>query len=361
MKTNKSIIPTAGKKYYSLSNIKKCKARYNIIFGKRSNGKTYSVLNEIIKNHSKNGTCGVYIRRFADDITSYNISALFRQCVNNGLLKKYYGDKYDNIIYYGKIFYLCKDNKKLDILCYAVALNTAEKTKGADRAECEIFCLDEFITRRYYLVNEMQKLKDIISTFARDRLDNVVIYMLSNSVTKISYYFDELKITNIVKNIKMGCITSFTNEYGAKIAIEYTDSDETTEAANEIFNVTDDPTGKMILTGEWGENEYPHPPDDYIDKNIVFVMYFESNGEFVRANFYNDYIVVSLTNLKHIEKYAKYLYSQKTYNINGYVFNDLSIIPNVKNIINRFLALNKIYFTTNTAGEIFYFSLGKQK
>ncbi len=356
-------IPTVGKteNYYSLKNIKKHNARYNMIFGKRSRGKTYSVLQEMIEKNAKNKTCGVYIRRFADDLSPYNLSTLFRTIVANGVLKKYYGDKYDNIVYSGKIFYLCKDNKKLDILCYAVALNTAEKTKGSDRAECEIFCLDEFITRRYYLVNEMQKLKDIISTFARDRLENVKIYMLSNNVTKVSYYFDELKITHIVKNIKMGTITSFYNEYGTKIAIEYTDSGEEDENANDIFNVTDDPTGKMITTGEWAEEEYPHPPENYINNKILFTMYFEYCGEFVRADFYNKYIIINLTNLKNVIKYAKYLYSQKIYDINGVLINDLSIIPKVKNIIYKFLAINKIYFTTNTAGDIFYFSLNLQK
>ena len=36
--------------YYSLDRIKEFHAQYNLIFGKRSNGKTYAVLYEILKN-----------------------------------------------------------------------------------------------------------------------------------------------------------------------------------------------------------------------------------------------------------------------------------------------------------------------
>lgn len=353
-------IPTVGKKYYRLTNIKKMNARYNIIFGKRSNGKTYSVLEEMLKNNSKNGKCGVYIRRFADDISKYNISALFRKTVENGLLKKYYGDKYDNIIYSGKIFYLCKDNKKVDILCYAAALNTAEKTKGADRAECNIFCLDEFITRRYYLINEMQKLKDIISTFARDRLDDVKIYMLSNTVTKVSYYFDELNINNIIDSIKPNTIVTTTNKLGTKIAIEYTDSGEIDENAVDIFGVTDDPTGKMIITGEWSIPDYPHPPDDYIVQKIIMSIYAEYNGEIVRTNIYKNYCVTHRDNINNVWRYGKIFYTQKDYNIksNILIVNDLAVIPKVYNIINKFRMLNKCYFTTNAAGDVFNFAYG---
>ena len=38
-------------KYYSLKNILKKNAQYNMIFGERSNGKTYSVLYYALENY----------------------------------------------------------------------------------------------------------------------------------------------------------------------------------------------------------------------------------------------------------------------------------------------------------------------
>ena len=43
-------------KYYSLNNIKRKNATYNVIFGERSNGKTYAVLTEVVKNWVKDGS-----------------------------------------------------------------------------------------------------------------------------------------------------------------------------------------------------------------------------------------------------------------------------------------------------------------
>ena len=37
-------------KYYSLKNIQQKNATYNVIFGERSNGKTYAVLKQALEN-----------------------------------------------------------------------------------------------------------------------------------------------------------------------------------------------------------------------------------------------------------------------------------------------------------------------
>ena len=52
-------------KYYSLSNILKYECDYNIIFGERSNGKTYALLEYIVKQFYESGykAQGAIIRR----------------------------------------------------------------------------------------------------------------------------------------------------------------------------------------------------------------------------------------------------------------------------------------------------------
>ena len=55
------------KKYYTLNNIKKRNARYNVIFGERSNGKTFACLEEIVKNYFRYNKQGAVLRRWNDD------------------------------------------------------------------------------------------------------------------------------------------------------------------------------------------------------------------------------------------------------------------------------------------------------
>ena len=56
------------RKYYSLDKIKALKCQYSLIFGERSNGKTYACLKEILDLYKENGWQGAYIRRWDEDI-----------------------------------------------------------------------------------------------------------------------------------------------------------------------------------------------------------------------------------------------------------------------------------------------------
>lgn len=47
-------------KYYSLKNIQRKDATYNVIFGERSNGKTYAVLKQALENYKKDGSQFAY-------------------------------------------------------------------------------------------------------------------------------------------------------------------------------------------------------------------------------------------------------------------------------------------------------------
>ena len=54
-------------KYYSLAPILSKDCLYNVIFGERSNGKTYAVLYRIIEQYVKHGHQGALIRRWKED------------------------------------------------------------------------------------------------------------------------------------------------------------------------------------------------------------------------------------------------------------------------------------------------------
>lgn len=51
-------------KYYNTNAIDKKNATYNVIFGERSNGKTYALLLKGLKNYLKTGEQMAYVRRW---------------------------------------------------------------------------------------------------------------------------------------------------------------------------------------------------------------------------------------------------------------------------------------------------------
>ena len=52
-------------KFYSLNNILEYEATYNVIFGERSNGKTYAVLKEAISQYFKDKGQLAIVRRWS--------------------------------------------------------------------------------------------------------------------------------------------------------------------------------------------------------------------------------------------------------------------------------------------------------
>ena len=85
-------------KFYSTQKIDRKNATYNIIFGERSNGKTYALLKKGIQNYFKNGGQLAYVRRWKEDITGRRASRLFSGINENDEVRKiskgdYYGKK----------------------------------------------------------------------------------------------------------------------------------------------------------------------------------------------------------------------------------------------------------------------------
>ena len=77
-----------SKKYYSLKNIKAKNAQYAVIFGERSNGKTYAVCaEEILENFVKSDGVeqGAIVRRFDDDFIGVTSArSMFNSLMFNG-------------------------------------------------------------------------------------------------------------------------------------------------------------------------------------------------------------------------------------------------------------------------------------
>ena len=98
-------------KFYSLDRILKEKAVYNMVFGERSNGKTYAVLKYAVVDYVKTGGTFAYIRRWKEDVTGSRASSVFSALNANGEIKKLTGGEYDCIVYNASKFYLATYNE----------------------------------------------------------------------------------------------------------------------------------------------------------------------------------------------------------------------------------------------------------
>ena len=95
-------------KFYSLKNILAKNAQYNVIFGERSNGKTYSVLKHGLQRYAEHGEQLAIVRRWQDDFTGKRGAAMFDALVSNGEISRATGGEWTGVYYYGSRWFLCK-------------------------------------------------------------------------------------------------------------------------------------------------------------------------------------------------------------------------------------------------------------
>lgn len=265
-------------KYYSLQRIRDTKSVYNVIFGERSNGKTYSVLELGIKKFMEGrGQIGI-IRRWQEDIRGKRASNLFNALTEDGKIKSLTNGEYTGIYYYASKFFLCnysEDGKAIynddDLLGHTFALSDTEHNKSISFPKITTILFDEFLTRGVYLPDEFVLFMNTVSTIVRQR-SNVEIFMLGNTVNKYCPYFNEMGLKHIQK-MEQGTIDVYT--YGNSqltVAVEYCSPTTNTKESNFYF-AFDNPKLNMITSGSWELDIYPHLPVKYTPKDILLIYF----------------------------------------------------------------------------------------
>lgn len=268
-------------RYYSLDEILKIKATYNIIFGERSNGKTFSVLELAIKNYCENGKQLAIIRRFREDFIGKRGSELFKPLESLNVVQKY-SDTWTHIYYYASRWYLCRYEEKENgevikiqdenPFAYAFALGSWEHDKGTGYPNVTMVMFDEFITRGAYLNDEFVLFMNTLSTIIRLR-DDVTIFMLGNTVNKYCPYFAEMGLKHI-SQMKQGDIDVYEiPSAGTVIAVEYCASQSKTGKPSNKYFAFDNKKLEMITRGAWEIDIYPHCPMKYKPKDIIFTYF----------------------------------------------------------------------------------------
>lgn len=347
-------------RYYNTAKIDKKNATYNIIFGERSNGKTYALLKKALTNFVKDGKHFGYVRRWKEDITGRRASQLFTGINENQEVAKQTNGEFTGVHYFAGKFYLCNyddKNKAIygdqDILGYTFALSDGEHDKSTSFPNITTVIFDEFMTNRLYLNDEFVLFMNSISTIVRRRTD-VKIYMLGNTVSKFCPYFAEMGLTH-VKNMEQGSVDVYT--YGNSpltVAVEYCTSSKKTKEANKYF-AFDNPKLSMITGGAWELDIYPHLPMKYKPKDILLTYFIDFNDNLFQCevvcidDIYFTYIHSKTTPIKKPDEDLIYSldYNPKI----NYNRNLFSPINKVQQRVLWFYKNNRVFYQDNEVGD----------
>lgn len=253
-----------------------CGARINIIYGERSNGKSYQVKHKkAVEKYLKTGKRFILMRRLREEITSEKIEQYFQDVD----VAKLTDGKYNCITLYRKILYLSVyDNetgktKRFEKIGYVVALSTEQNYAGASYLDVEDIIFEEFMSRSIYLPSESNKLMNFYATVDRKRL-KVRLWLVGNTISRVCPYINDWGLHKIISSQKQGTIEVkeipdvVEGNPPIKIAIEYCKSTGQTSG-------TIGTNAKMINTGAWETHPQPHLPKSYNNYKCLYRFGFQ--------------------------------------------------------------------------------------
>lgn len=349
-------------KFYSPAKINKKDATYNLIFGERSNGKTYALLLQSLKDYIKDKSQMAYVRRWKEDITGRRAQRLYSGINDNGEVAKLTKGEFTGVHYFAGKFYLCTYDEAgkvvygdQDVIGFTFALSDGEHDKSTSFPNIKTVVFDEFLTNRVYLNDEFVLFMNTVSTIVRRRED-VKIYMLGNTVNKFCPYFTEMGLEHIQKMLQ-GTIDVY--KYGESkltVAVEYCASTqtETNTVANKYF-AFNNPKLEMITGGAWELNIYPHLPYKYKPKDILIIYFIEFNDNIYQCEIIEvdgvvfTYIHIKTTPLKNMSSHIIYsLEYHAEMNYNRSVYKPTS---KIQSKIEWFFKNDKVFYQNNNIGD----------
>lgn len=264
--------------HYSIDKIDSLNADFNIIFGERSNGKSYACKHEkgVIK-YLKTGKRFILMRRWKEEISTEKIEQYF----NDVDVVKLTDGKYNCIVMYKKQLFLANydidsgKTTKGEKIGYVVALSTEQNYAGASYLDVEDIIFEEFMVRdRPYLHDEPSKLMNFYCTVDRKRC-TTRLWLVGNSISKVCPYFEEWGLKYIFRSMKQGDIKVIeeksSDDDSVKIAIEFCES---TGASSHTIGKH----SKMLNDGSWQTDPQPHLPKSYNDYKVKYRLGFSFKG-----------------------------------------------------------------------------------
>lgn len=259
-----------SKDYYNIRPLLEKAGDINIIWGQRSNGKTYSALKYALETFKSSGRTFVYVRRWAEDIVVKNMSKLMSPLP----IEEIFGEG-ASVSFAKGAFMINIPDEEPQVMGWAISLNQVAHTKSQTFVNCKIVILDEFLQLKSERVlrDEFDAWEQTLSTILRTTND-AQIFILGNSVSKYSPYFTPYGVDP--NGIKQGEIQEILlpNETGAptKVVAEYCKFNiKVGKKTSKYVRGS-----KMAKTGEWEIEEVaniPHCDNELATEKLLFSMF----------------------------------------------------------------------------------------
>lgn len=349
------------KGYYTLNDILEYHNRFNIIYGQRAPGKSYAVKKRAIEYAWETGKISLaYIRRYKEDITSELVSKYFDDKGSN--IIKDVTKIYDHACYFRGYIYFAKwetnENGELKEIRgnrfgERFALNLCQRYKSTGHPELKHFIFEEFVSEdnKPYLKNEPTILMNLLSTLTRHD-DNIEVYMIGNTISRVCPYFKEWSLTGIKKQ-KHGTIDiyKYTQTDGTIINISVEYSPPSPHKNKTFFGSAE----KSIQGGAWECDEFPKLEKDFNCYEKVYELTYKSNVNFsFTLNLLIDkesgFPLVYIYPAKHI---CERILTNSFYSSNIFLTPTLNKNNPAEVIIHNCFYDNKIFYSDNLTGQDF--------
>ena len=279
---------------------------YFVVFGERSNGKTFAVLVIAFIRYVLYGEKFAYLRRWDLDLTPRRLESLFGALKKFELIEFLTDGEYEFVHCFQRCFYLgrwpsdeefdaCNAThggvpciREPDPFCFAFALNNMEHDKGGNQpADITTIIFDEFMSRQRYLTDELTLFSNCISSIKRDD-GRFKVWMLGNTVTTYCPYFREMGLKHITEMKKGETQTYQGSDPSTTIAVHWAGSpDGDAKAEINKFFAFDNPRLKMITEGSFETAEYPKCPRELDEEHLAFIFFLCFDNDIIQGNIYS--------------------------------------------------------------------------
>lgn len=359
--------------YWDIYPILSKNAQYNLIYGERSNGKTYGTLKYCLECYFKDESEFAYIRRWDEDLVGKKGESLFNGLIKNNVIKKLSKNKWNHVVYKSRSYYFAFIDEEGTVttdvkpFCYAFALTQQEHYKSNSYPNIRNIIFDEFLTRGMYLPDEFVIFQNVLSTIIRLR-DDVKIFMLGNTVNKYSPYIKEMGLIRM-RDQKKGTIDVYNyGDTGLRVAVEYSDMPIKDKKSN-VYFAFNNPRLNMIKNGAWEIDLYPHYPREQYEgidpyKDIKYTFYIDFEGSILQCEIihkkkdregnnkptYFLFVHPKTTPIKNDDKNV--IYSQTPSPLPNYRRKLTKATTLTERKIQQFFIKDKVFYSDNETGEV---------
>ena len=309
-------------------------------------------MEQCLKKAIKQEKCTfVVIRRLSEDIKNGFIEEYFTDMPISKLTK----GKYNRVVGYRDGIYLAKDDGEKTVkglqIGKAMALSNDERYKSRAYPDVTDIVYEEFVTKKLYLRDEVNRLMNLVSTILRRR--NGKVWLIANSISRVCPYFKEWGLRGI-PTMKQGQIDLYKVLRGVddvvKIAVEYCGN-----AGEEKSHMFFGKFAKSIDGGAWECDDYPKLPEGDICYHYSIGFKYNDFGFIIWLCSLDSDAFLYIKPARKVKD--DFVFPNRIltneFSISRLISNSLNLDVPVEGLISKLYHQGKVCFSHNLCGEDF--------